>query len=322
MNRLLSLRRALRPVKRSYAHTLSTLENRVVPRLLRPFNLSGTALVDGTRFKIPIWRGVGLELRNESEPWMSNLLRRLFRAGVPPGLVDVGVNVGQTLLKLKSIDLDFRYIGFEPNPFCVLFVQQLVELNHFRHCQLAPVALSDQPGLLEFIAGSDSDSGGSMITDLRPGKEVIRKQYIAALQFDHLKLDLHQLGIVKIDVEGAELLVLRGMKDFLRERRPCIVCEVLHAHSSAQLADVGARNAAIQRLLVDVEYLTYRVLKGAAGVEKLEGVSAFPDLVWNHASPSFCDYLMVPRERDSAMVAEFGLGDVVKRETHTGSGTH
>ena len=33
--------------------------------------------------------------------------------------IDVGVNIGQTLLKLKSVSSEIDYIGFEPNPICV-----------------------------------------------------------------------------------------------------------------------------------------------------------------------------------------------------------
>ena len=50
------------------------------------------------------------------------------------------------------------------------------------------------------------------------------KQYIAALVFDELALEnVEDLSIVKIDVEGAELNVIRGMRRFLEMVRPLVI---------------------------------------------------------------------------------------------------
>src|SRR5919205_552723 len=77
-----------------------------------------------------------------SGPWMVDALARLFALAGRPGLVDVGVNIGQTLLKLRSIARDAPYVGFEPNPFCIQFVNELIALNGFDRCVLLPVALA------------------------------------------------------------------------------------------------------------------------------------------------------------------------------------
>ena len=288
------LRRTLRPLKRSYQGIAQLIDKNVVSALLRPFNFSTTAVVDSHKYKIPIQRGIGRDLRSASEPWMSDLLRRLFSLGAAPGLVDVGVNVGQTLLKLKSIDPKLRYLGFEPNPFCISLVQELVKLNGFVDCELAPAALSDRAGLISFVASSESDSGASMITTLRPDKKVHRKQWIAALVFDNLDVDVSSMGVVKIDVEGAELFVLQGMKQFIERVRPYIVCEVLHAHSALQLNDSAARNEQIFELASQTNYTVCRIRKGADRVAALEHIRKFPDLVWDQNSPAVCDYLLIP----------------------------
>ncbi|MEP7097225.1 MAG: FkbM family methyltransferase [Dokdonella sp.] len=295
----------MRPAKRAYRSSVDRLHRLVVPAVLQLFNFNGSAVVDSHRFRIPIHRGIGIDLRSASEPWMSDLLRRLFRMGAARGLIDVGVNVGQTLLKLKSIDPDLHYFGFEPNPSCVSLVQELIRLNGFRHCELAPVALSDRPGLLQFIAGSESDSGGSMMTDLRPDKATMRKQFIATLCFDDLQLDLGPAGIVKIDVEGAELFVLRGMERFLHSTRPYVICEVLHAHSPAQLNALAERNVQVAELCKKAGYEIFRVKKAHGRVDGVEPVMAFPDLVWDSTSSALCDYLFVPAEHCAEAVAEF-----------------
>jgi FkbM family methyltransferase len=282
-----------------------------VKRLLRPFNLVVPVHVYGTRFKVPILRGVGGSHRRGSEPWMVDALRRLFALAGRSGLIDVGINIGQTLLMLRSIDRDARYVGFEPNPFCIQFVNELIALNGFDRCAILPVALATTPGLIDFIADSEADSAASMVQALRPGKPSIRKQYVAMLRFDDIAagLDVEGLPVVKIDVEGAELDVLMGMREFLRTGRPWVLCEVLHAHSGAQLELMRTRNAALMSLLADVGYAAHRIVKDApqARVTGLEAVDRFPDAVFDaRTSPLVCDYLLVPNERVAGTRAAFG----------------
>src|SRR5262249_26085778 len=154
-----------------------------VKRLLRPFNLVLPVRVYGARYKVPILRGVGGSHRTGSEPWMVDALRRLFAVAGRDGLIDVGVNIGQTLLKLRSIAPNAPYVGFEPTPFCIQFVNEVIALNGFRDCTLIPAALAAAPGLVDFVADSEADSTASMVHDLRPGKPSLRRQFVATLRF-------------------------------------------------------------------------------------------------------------------------------------------
>jgi FkbM family methyltransferase len=282
----------------------------VVKRMLRPFNLVVPADVYGARFKIPILRGIGGSHRGGSEPWMVDTLRRLFRSSGRSGLIDVGANIGQTLLKLRSIDRDCRYVGFEPNPFCVQFVKELIALNRFGHSAILPVALAGRAGLIDFVAEGEADSAATMIASLRPNKPSTGKQYIATLRFDDIAcdLDVADVPVVKIDVEGAELEVLSGMPRHLEQVRPVVVCEVLHSHTAAQVPCMRERNQALMALLGRVEYVVHRIVKGSrlATVTRLTPVDAFPDEIYNpYSSPAVCDYLFAPRERVDTLERAF-----------------
>jgi hypothetical protein len=80
-----------------------------------------------------------------SEPWMVELLVHLLpvRAGV---FCDCGVNIGQTLISVKAAEPARRYIGFEPNPECVAYVEKLIELNRLSNVLIVPVGLAGAPG--------------------------------------------------------------------------------------------------------------------------------------------------------------------------------
>ena len=86
--------------------------------LLARMNFSVRARIGGQRVTVPIREGIGTNLLLQDEPWMFPLLGALLRQ-FPGVFVDVGVNVGQTLTKVKAIEPGRSYVGFEPNPVCV-----------------------------------------------------------------------------------------------------------------------------------------------------------------------------------------------------------
>ena len=67
-------------------------------------------------------------------------LGRLFALLPGASVVDVGANLGQTLLKVKRLDRRARYVGFEPNPWCVVYMEELVRVNRLEHCSIVPRA--------------------------------------------------------------------------------------------------------------------------------------------------------------------------------------
>ncbi len=113
--------------------------------------------------KIPFIRGIACPI---SEPWMIDLLSELLpqQRGA---FFDVGVNLGQTLVKLKAVDPERDYVGFEPNPVCAWYSQELIKANGFRNCELLPVGLFNEDNLLtlELMCDEVTDSAGSLITN-------------------------------------------------------------------------------------------------------------------------------------------------------------
>jgi len=155
-------------------------------RALRSLIISVPIEVGSARFKAPIIGGVGRTNRHDAEPWMTDVLRRLLSVAPKTGFLDVGVNLGQTLLKLRSLDTTIPYLGFEPAPLCVQYSNELIRLNHFRDTAIIPVGLSDKSAVCEFFAGEDDSADASIVEGLRPGQVVGRKQYVPVFPLDDL----------------------------------------------------------------------------------------------------------------------------------------
>src|SRR5882724_8814387 len=79
---------------------------------------------------IPVMGGLGYNNVFGTEKWMSSVLKKILNRS-EGCFVDVGVNIGQTLIKVKSIDRNIDYLGFEPNPVCVFYAENLIGINKF-----------------------------------------------------------------------------------------------------------------------------------------------------------------------------------------------
>jgi len=112
----------------------------------------------------------------------------------------------------------------------------------------------------------------------------------------------HPITLVKIDVEGSELEVLRGMQQILKETGACVLCEVLHRDRSADPEEYRARLGRLSELLLHLNYEAHRIVQAHDGKELtgLLHVASFPDVCWHDGSEFECDYLFIPAGQSAA----------------------
>lgn len=110
---------------------------------------------------------------SESEPWMRHTLNALL-SYFDGGLLDVGVNLGQTLVEYKLLRPRGDYLGIEPNPECVAYAKQLARANGFERVTIIPAALADRAGIinLDFYMESEFDSSASIVPNFREDRAV------------------------------------------------------------------------------------------------------------------------------------------------------
>lgn len=242
---------------------------------------------------IPSIHGVSCHV---SEPWMIALLSSLLQmeSGV---FLDIGVNVGQTLVKVKALDRSREYVGFEPNPSCVNYVKELIKVNAFENCILLPVGLNTADCVLALDLFSDdpTDTSASIVRDFRPNDPIHSQVFVPVFQFDSLNAILGEktFGLVKIDVEGAELEVVKSILGMLRRDKPIILMEILPVYSE-EIISRKNRQDELEHLFFQFDYVILRVEKTPsgdyAGLKRVERIGVHSDLAQ-------CDYVVVPREK-------------------------
>ena len=274
-------------------------------RLAGLLNVTGNRSMLGSQMRLPIQGGLGWDLVSETEEWMAMLLQSLqayFQASADRAFLDVGVNVGQTLIKYRAVVPGGAYIGFEPNPACVAYVAKLIELNGWQDIDLYPVGVSESAGLCElnFFHGSDVESSASILADFRPGEPITKRSHVALFPLHMIELR-RPISFLKIDVEGAELEVLRGSETMLRRDRPLVSIEILPCYDASNEFRIQ-RQQEVEVLMRDIAYQCFRVQKSGALFEKLAGLEPI-ESIGVHSDLHLSDYLWVPEEQSQRVLA-------------------
>lgn len=174
-------------------------------------------------------RGLGLLKQEDSE--LTKILESILvqQEGC---FIDVGANIGHTFLKVKSINREMQYVGFEPNVISCAYLQELILANRFLDSAVMPVALGDAADVLPLNvrdAENLADSCASLRTDNRP-KGFFSHKFVALVQSgDEVveALNINSISAIKIDVEGSEPSVLRGFSKTIKKIRPNVIIEIL-----------------------------------------------------------------------------------------------
>lgn len=193
------------------------------------------AAIDGGRavtMRMPVddWGGGLIYYRgcDAFEPATNRLFRKLARKSTH--VFDAGANTGYYSLLAASVMVRGEVYSFEPNPSTFAHLEASVHLNPDLRIHPYPLALSDEDAAVTLFPPLDPRMHG-VATLLEgfgpePQGEGIRVQ---GVRFDTFcrEHSIPRVSLLKIDVEGSELRVLRGMGDLLDEWLPDIICEVL-----------------------------------------------------------------------------------------------
>ena len=263
-------------------------------RILPRGYLTGRLKLNGKKIKIPVQGKVGLVNLKNKEPWMVDLMVLLKPNMKNKSFIDIGVNLGQTLMKIKSVFPEISYVGFEPNPVCVNYVKQLVDINDYQDVEVVPAGLSDSGGLVRFnfMLESASDPAATIMSDLRPPDQVLRQEYVSVISFEDFEKINGEVtpDIIKIDVEGAELPVLKSLTSLINRVRPIIICEILPIYSSDNTQRIE-RQKEIVSLLKGMDYCIIRIMKDEQ--RKLKGFQQI-DSFGIHDDLDLADYVFCP----------------------------
>jgi FkbM family methyltransferase len=193
----------------------------------------------------------------------------LFHQVLRPGMVvfDVGANVGYySMLAARALGATGHVHSFEATPIVANRIRENLAINGLDNVTVNNLAVCDRVGTVEFRVQPD-DSEGNSLVHYEAGWETVR---VPATTLDEYTTEhkISHVNLIKIDVEGAEGMVLAGASGLLSGDE----CPVLIIESNpATLEAAGHSPQGIRNLLASHDYMCF-------GLEEL---LPEPASVWN-----------------------------------------
>lgn len=176
----------------------------------------------GPSFHLLDQRYAGFE--NYEKELRADLLELLPTNGV---LVDVGANVGIISFSTAWARPEGRVYAFEPEPLNFQILSKTKLHNDTRNIDLLPMGLSDSAELKTFYLDTANHGGHSLDRGQVSNTSVASSIYVSTLDLMERSLKLDRLDVIKIDVQGLEVEVLRGARASLEKHRPSLIVEFM-----------------------------------------------------------------------------------------------
>ena len=160
------------------------------------------------------------------EPHIVAIIDRFLSNAQSTLCVDIGSNVGATVLPLATSHPNCNFVCFEAHLAIHHRASVNVGLNGLRNVTLENRAVSDTTGFVKFYAQVGGGNMGLSSVKLNPDIHDFKEVQISSISIDDFFADcIQRISVLKIDVQGAELLVLKGSKKTIARFKPAIVFE-------------------------------------------------------------------------------------------------
>lgn len=187
---------------------------------------------------------------------------------------DIGANIGlMTIFASKTLENSGKVLSFEANPSTVKILEKNVEINKCTNVNIKPYALGSSTNKLKIYPNWNINRGGASLINYD-------KDSSAGVEVDVLKLDdviekNSTIDLIKIDVEGWEIEVLRGAEKILSEKNaPALIIEYVKFQESSSY-----KAADVYNYLKNINnYKVYKMKDGKSRVSPLVRIMTEDDL--------------------------------------------
>ncbi len=164
--------------------------------------------------------------------------------------IDIGCRYGSMLSRFCRLAKKGRHLAFEPTPEKVRFLRR-----KFPEVDVRERALSDRPGKVKFYVNRRQTGLSGFAQYAAPiyGEAEFEPIEVRCARLDDVVPRDRRFDLLKLDVEGAELLVLRGATELLNRDRPTIFFEC-----GPLIPQIfGYRSGDLYELLTGCDYLIF-----------------------------------------------------------------
>lgn len=172
------------------------------------------------------------------EPGTVAIFRTVQDLHKPKVFWDIGANVGFYSWLLMSADRDLEAVLFEPDPDNIELVNATIARARLEKVTLVSKAASTQAGTARFVMDPESGTTSHLETGGTGVKGAVVT--VETTTLDDELAHLSAPGLIKIDVEGAEDMVLAGAARLLETVKPVIIIECFDGLESVPMRQLAA----------------------------------------------------------------------------------
>ena len=278
---------------------------RELPGWSRLMRLAGYgAALGGAQRMLPGWSAMpkvivigkrhGFKMKLDRSDWAqcsTYFLGRYYELGVQRTLdkllrkgdifVDIGANIGMISLHARYlVGATGSVICFEPNPECANVLDEHMAMNGILNVNVRRCALAETSGILTLSLTSEHTGTAT----LAKVSGAVRSLSVPVCVGDEELIGIVP-RLIKIDVEGFELQVLKGLKKTLIQHKPFIITELVQDH----LNRAGSSISEVSEFLIDIGYKPHGI--GTARSPVRHDVTLTPTIT---ATSEFSDWFWTP----------------------------
>jgi FkbM family methyltransferase len=168
-------------------------------------------------------------------------------------VLDVGAHIGLMAVVFgKKVGDKGNVYAFEPTPTTIKILQETIKLNKINNISAVPVALADKKSKLTFyISENAADNSNSLVNNHRTDrKEETIEVEVNTIDDFAAERNIPKIDFIKVDVEGAELQLLKGAVNTIKKDKPKMILSV----HPGPIQNFGDSTKDIWNLLHDAGY--------------------------------------------------------------------
>ena len=187
-------------------------------------------------------------------------LKPVFRGLIPADgvVIDAGAHAGQFTKLFAGLASEGRVIAFEPASYARRILTAAVKVRRLANVTIIAAGLSDEAGRAEIAMPiKESGSFGFGLGHFgAPGARPALREMVELVTLDGFvkEAGLPRVDLIKADIEGWEVHLLRGARATIAAHRPAIVLEIVAGH----LARAGSEPAEVWAILGEFGFAASR----------------------------------------------------------------
>lgn len=150
------------------------------------------------------------------EVWATKVFERLIKPDT--NCIDIGCHIGSVIQQIVELAPQGKHIAVEPVSYKAEWLAEKYPQVRVEQC-----ALSDTPGIAEFYYSRSHSAYSGLSRNERI--DDFESYEVECKRLEEITDPDTHYGLVKIDVEGAELMVLAASKGFLQVHKPPVLFE-------------------------------------------------------------------------------------------------